>query len=191
MKGVSAAEAAKQAGVLARLAKLPHNRSCADCARPPATWCSLRAGVFLCQRCAGVHRGLGVHVSVVRSTTLDAWLPDQVAFMAATGNAVANAYWEGALPAGTFDKADRAATFDGSDASLCGQQLDAFIRAKYERRQFARGEWPPPAAAAAAAAAGRRVATAAAAAAAAAAAGRAAAAPGRLVRRRRWWVVER
>ena len=31
----------------------------------------------------------------VRSCSLDTWLPGQVAFMTATGNAVANAYWAG------------------------------------------------------------------------------------------------
>ncbi len=31
----------------------------------------------------------------VRSCSLDTWLPGQVAFMAATGNAVANSYWAG------------------------------------------------------------------------------------------------
>lgn len=33
----------------------------------------------------------------VRSCTLDTWLPGQVAFMAHTGNAIANSYWEAGL----------------------------------------------------------------------------------------------
>ena len=33
----------------------------------------------------------------VRSCTLDTWLPEQVAFMARTGNAKANAYYEAKL----------------------------------------------------------------------------------------------
>ncbi len=74
-------------------------------------------------KCAGIHRGLGVHVSKVgghdtlvvleplslvapsisfappqvRSVTLDTWLPHQVAFMQQTGNAVANAVFEAKL----------------------------------------------------------------------------------------------
>jgi hypothetical protein len=37
----------------------------------------------------------------VRSVTLDTWLPEQVAFMAATGNGIANAFWEAKLQPGT------------------------------------------------------------------------------------------
>lgn len=36
----------------------------------------------------------------VRSVTLDTWLPEQVAFMAATGNGVANSFWEAKLQPG-------------------------------------------------------------------------------------------
>lgn len=55
---------------LKRLLDLPANRTCADCAGSGAgsdrpTWASINCGVFICMRCAGVHRGLGVHVSKV------------------------------------------------------------------------------------------------------------------------------
>ena len=53
----------------------------------------------------------------VRSCTLDTWLPEQVAFMEQTGNAVANAYREAKL-----DPAQRPAP--GSP------DLPAFIRRK-------------------------------------------------------------
>ena len=49
--------------------------------RPPAgpRWCSWNLGVFLCIRCAGVHRNLGVHISRVKSVNLDSWTPEQLA----------------------------------------------------------------------------------------------------------------
>jgi len=42
-------------------------------------WASWNLGVFLCIRCAGIHRNLGVHVSRVKSVNLDSWTPEQIA----------------------------------------------------------------------------------------------------------------
>ena len=36
------------------------------------------SGVFLCIRCSGIHRGMGTHISKVKSIDLDAWTPDQM-----------------------------------------------------------------------------------------------------------------
>ena len=68
-------------------------------------------------RHAGIHRGLGVHISKVRSCTLDTWLPEQVAFMARTGNAAANAHFEARLQA-------------GQKPSYYSPELETFIRRK-------------------------------------------------------------
>lgn len=42
-------------------------------------WASWNLGIFLCIRCAGIHRNLGVHISRVKSVNLDTWTPQQVA----------------------------------------------------------------------------------------------------------------
>ena len=42
-------------------------------------WASWNLGIFLCIRCAGIHRNLGVHISKVKSVNLDTWTPEQVA----------------------------------------------------------------------------------------------------------------
>jgi hypothetical protein len=72
-----------------------------------------------------VHRSLGVHNSKVRSTNLDTWLPEQVAFVRAVGNGRGNAYWEAALPAGVQRPAE------GDMAAL-----RSFIQDKYVARAF-------------------------------------------------------
>lgn len=49
-------------------------------------------------QCSGIHRGLGVHISQVRSTTLDTWLPEQVRRMRLVGNVKSNLVYEAKLP---------------------------------------------------------------------------------------------
>lgn len=41
---------------------------------------------------------MGVHISFVRSVTMDAWKEEQVRHMAAWGNKKANEYFEGSVP---------------------------------------------------------------------------------------------
>eukprot|EP01061_Rhynchopus_euleeides_P016726 TRINITY_DN2803_c10_g1_i1.p1 TRINITY_DN2803_c10_g1~~TRINITY_DN2803_c10_g1_i1.p1 ORF type:complete len:186 (+),score=50.80 TRINITY_DN2803_c10_g1_i1:58-615(+) len=67
------------------------NSMCAECGASPTNWASVSLGVFVCTDCAQVHRGLGAHVSKVKScmgTYL--WCPDELAVMEAMGNDRAN-----------------------------------------------------------------------------------------------------
>ena len=56
---------------LDRLRTVPGNHVCADCGAGDPDWASLNLGILLCIECSGVHRQLGVHISKVRSCTLD------------------------------------------------------------------------------------------------------------------------
>ncbi|KAF8559174.1 ArfGap-domain-containing protein [Imleria badia] len=64
-----------------------NNNFCADCGNPNPQWASVSFAVFLCLQCAGVHRGFGVHISFVRSVSMDTWQSDQVKRMQLGGNA--------------------------------------------------------------------------------------------------------
>lgn len=72
--------------VFSKLKQRPQNNQCFECSSNESSWCSVNHGIFLCLRCAGLHRGLGVHLSFVRSLTMDSFTPKQLAMMSVGGN---------------------------------------------------------------------------------------------------------
>lgn len=62
------------------------NKLCVDCSAPNPQWATIPYGIFICLSCAGLHRGLGVHISFVRSITMDEWTEDQMKKMRISGN---------------------------------------------------------------------------------------------------------
>ncbi|KAH8921078.1 ArfGap-domain-containing protein [Atractiella rhizophila] len=116
------AETAKHSDILKALLKQPDNKICADCKRNDPRWASTNLGVFLCIRCSGVHRGMGVHISRVKSVDLDTWTPEQIENIQKWGNRLANLYWEGHLKPGHQPP---------------DHKVESFIRSKYESKRWA------------------------------------------------------
>jgi hypothetical protein len=57
-------------------------------------WASLNNGAFLCLKCAGVHRSLGVDISTIRSLQIDSWTDKQILYLSHGGNFKLQKLWE-------------------------------------------------------------------------------------------------
>ncbi|KAL8433333.1 hypothetical protein Efla_001887 [Eimeria flavescens] len=74
----------------------PSNTRCLECGAMDPLWCALSYGAFVCLNCSGQHRQdvLGVHLSFVRSSTMDAWQPHQLKLMEVGGNGKCKSFFE-------------------------------------------------------------------------------------------------
>ena len=67
---------------------------CADCGAPDPDWGAINLGIVFCINCSGIHRNMGVHISQVRSLTLDVdvWDDDLIRMMTGIGNETSNRF---------------------------------------------------------------------------------------------------
>lgn len=121
----------------ARLLAIPGNQTCADCitsdpAHFPNTpaWASTNLGSVFCIRCSGIHRKMGAHITKVLSIRIDTWTEAQLQVMEGLGNDAVNAELEAQVPS-HLSKPDL--------ATSSVQELEAYIRAKYELGSFKQG----------------------------------------------------
>ncbi|XP_075709297.1 stromal membrane-associated protein 2 isoform X2 [Rhinoderma darwinii] len=122
MTGKSVRDVERYQAVLSELLLREENKFCADCQAKGPRWASWNIGVFVCIRCAGVHRNLGVHISRVKSVNLDQWTQEQIQCMEEMGNRKAKRLYEAFLP-------------DSFIRPQTDQAVETFIRDKYEKKK--------------------------------------------------------
>ncbi|CAK4015969.1 UBA domain-containing 3 [Lecanosticta acicola] len=111
---------------------VPGNDRCADCAAKNPGWASWNLGVFLCMRCAALHRKLGTHVSKVKSLSMDSWSTEQVDGMKKVGNIASNKIYN---PQNV--RPDIPVDADEVDGAV-----ERYIRQKYDLRTLSKGNAP-------------------------------------------------
>ncbi|KAH8112245.1 ArfGap-domain-containing protein [Phellopilus nigrolimitatus] len=128
MSGVSKIVAERNQRILLELVSQPGNDICADCKGKAPRWASHNLGIFICVRCASIHRKIGTHVTKVKSLTLDSWSKEQVENMGAIGNIKANEYWHPDRvrhpPPTNMEESER------------DSELEKYIRSKYEYKRY-------------------------------------------------------
>ncbi|KAL7329553.1 Protein gts1 [Mucor circinelloides] len=112
--------------MLNELYKMLGNDTCADCTAKNPRWASYSLGVFLCIRCASLHRKMGTHISKVKSCSMDCWTLPEIQHMKNLGgntcvNNQINPNASSNLPIALDDD----------------HVMEKYIRDKWERKRFA------------------------------------------------------
>ncbi|XP_045766367.1 arf-GAP with dual PH domain-containing protein 1-like isoform X2 [Maniola jurtina] len=116
--------------LLQELLKKPGNNVCADCGSEDPDWASYNLGIFICMRCASIHRGMGAHISKVKHLELDRWEDSQVQRMKEVGNIAAKNKYEERVPP-CYRRPTK------NDPQVL---IEQWIRAKYQREEFCHPE---------------------------------------------------
>ncbi|XP_061538408.1 BAR_ACAPs and ArfGap_ACAP domain-containing protein isoform X4 [Phycodurus eques] len=117
----------RRTAALAAVLRGAGNRRCCDCGEEEPRWAAVNLGVTVCIQCSGIHRSLGVHVSKVRSLTLDSWEAEQLKLLCVLGNDAVNGIYEA-----------RCSPRVKPTAESPRAEKEAWIRDKYVDKTFVR-----------------------------------------------------
>ncbi|XP_071703720.1 ADP-ribosylation factor GTPase-activating protein AGD2-like isoform X2 [Rutidosis leptorrhynchoides] len=131
------------------LREIPGNELCAECSAPDPDWASLNLGILMCIECSGVHRNLGVHISKVRSISLDVkvWEPSVMDLFQSLGNKYCNSIWENRLQTSRcLDKifSDDETIVNKPSPGDAFQQREKYIISKYVEKRLVPEAGPSP-----------------------------------------------
>ncbi|KAJ5908386.1 Arf GTPase activating protein [Penicillium taxi] len=125
---------------LLQISKTNGNDKCCDCGAPSPQWASPKFGTFICLNCAGTHRGLGVHISFVRSITMDAFKHAEIQRMESGGNEPWKSFYDAhpvTISEGrTFEDSTIKERYEGD----AGDEWKERLSCKIEGREYVPGQ---------------------------------------------------
>ncbi|KAB8209782.1 hypothetical protein BDV34DRAFT_188164 [Aspergillus parasiticus] len=128
---------------LLQISKTNGNDKCCDCGAPSPQWASPKFGIFICLNCAGTHRGLGVHISFVRSITMDAFKIAEIQRMELGGNEPWKSFFDDHIVTQSEGRTFEDSTIKERYEGEVGEEWKERLSAKVEGREYVPGQKPP------------------------------------------------